>query len=86
MQGKQRPAGAGHVLDLKKASIRGQHLFAANDAGTATEEEKRLAAMFNGGAAADHLVPETPTEYAQRRARENDRRALDTQANDPFVR
>lgn len=87
MQRTTLPAAAGHVLDLEKASVCGQQLFAANDPlPPLSEEERRLAAMFNGGAAADHLRVESATEYAQRRHREGDRRALEAQVNDPFVR
>jgi hypothetical protein len=78
--------GIEHSTDGFRAG--GNHLVAAQDEPEpgATPEERRLAAMFGGGAAADHLKAEDPTEYAQRRARENDRRALDAQVNDPLVR
>jgi hypothetical protein len=46
-----------------------------------SEEDRQLASMFDGGPAAAHLRLETPTEYAQRRARENDRTALELQVN-----
>lgn len=48
---KHHPRGAGsaHVLDLKKAHLHGEMLHASNDAGTATPEERALAALFDPG-------------------------------------
>lgn len=45
-----------------------------------SEDDRALATLFTLPAEAD-LPLETATQYAQRRARENDRRALDIQLN-----